>query len=162
MLGRMPEIKSRMAGVWICRKTPDGWEHLQLLRAPGRYAPNTWSLCRGGIEPGETAEQAARRELREETELAPAPGGFYRLGTVEMFHTTVDDTIHLCPFFVAVVRAEDRVVLNPEHTAYRWVPDTEIDAALTWPNEHLLLTDVRRYVLAGHPSLGLMRLGTGV
>ena len=27
----------------------------------------TWEVCAGGIDPGETPEEAARRELREET-----------------------------------------------------------------------------------------------
>lgn len=144
----------------MLRQVATGFEHLQLRRSPGRYMAGVWSLVRGGIEQGETAQQAALREMREETGLAPLPGQYYRLGTVETFYTSEHDGIWMCPFFVAFVADDAMVTLNPEHTDFRWVPDARMDDALTFPNEHLLLGDVRRYFCRHdpHPSLGLMRL----
>jgi dATP pyrophosphohydrolase len=122
-----------------------------------------WSLVRGGIEKGESAYQAALREMREETGLVPPPGQFYRLGTVEQFYTSEHDQIWMCPFFVAEVAGDAQVVLNDEHTEFRWVADGRMDEAMTFPNEHLLLADVRRFFCRDdpHPSLPLMRLVTG-
>lgn len=37
--------------------------------------PDQWSVPGGAVEPGETPEQAAHRELAEETELVLGPGG---------------------------------------------------------------------------------------
>ncbi|MFI5273382.1 MAG: NUDIX domain-containing protein [Ktedonobacterales bacterium] len=48
----------------------DGRLLLQHRGADAPTSPNQWSLPGGHIEPGETPEQAARRELREETGLA--------------------------------------------------------------------------------------------
>jgi NAD+ diphosphatase len=37
-----------------------------LLGRQARFAPNTWSCLAGFVEPGETVEEAARREILEE------------------------------------------------------------------------------------------------
>jgi len=146
----MPTPNYFLAGVWISRLVPTGWEHLQLLRSPGRYMPNVWSLCRGGIEPGETAVQAALREIREETSLTPSD--FHRMGTLEQFYSSETDTIWHVPFFWAQVPPSAIVTLNPEHTAYRWLPDPTAELHLTWPSEIHLLAEVRRFFLHTPPS----------
>ncbi len=38
----------------------------------GNAYPNAWQMPQGGIDPGETAEAAALRELEEETGVTPA------------------------------------------------------------------------------------------
>jgi len=48
---------------------PSGAVLLQHRDGDAPVSPNVWSLPGGHIEPGETPEEAARRELREETGL---------------------------------------------------------------------------------------------
>ena len=48
----------------------------------GKY-PNFWSVPMGGVEKGETFEEAAARELKEETMLDINPKSLVYLGTIK-------------------------------------------------------------------------------
>ena len=56
------------AGLCLC----DGHAVLLVQRSAHGDNPGTWALPGGALEPGETPEQAALREAREETGLDPA------------------------------------------------------------------------------------------
>ena len=53
------------AVVVIPRPSPDEIVLVRQYRHP--LGTHTWEVCAGGIDPGETPEEAARRELQEET-----------------------------------------------------------------------------------------------
>ena len=61
-------IERRVAGVLLVDAR--GWLLMQLRGKEAAIAPGQWSMPGGGIEPGEAPEQAARRELLEETGLS--------------------------------------------------------------------------------------------
>jgi 8-oxo-dGTP diphosphatase len=63
-------IERRVAGVLLVDAR--GWLLMQLRGKDTLASPGQWSMPGGGIEPGETPEQAARRELLEETGLSVA------------------------------------------------------------------------------------------
>ncbi|MDX6476533.1 MAG: lipoyl(octanoyl) transferase [Gaiellaceae bacterium] len=117
-------------------------EVLLVHRSPsqGSY----WHTIAGGIEAGETPEQAAVRELREETtldgvDLVPLET------TVEYAYPLSEEPPErgalYAPGLVAVrvhcflVEAPDRwePTLDWEHDDYRWCPPDEGASALRWP-----------------------------
>ena len=61
---RVPRIKhERSAGGLVLRRENNGYDGLII----GRATPRIWSLPKGHIEPNETIENAALREVKEET-----------------------------------------------------------------------------------------------
>ena len=59
-------LRQRSAGGVVIRPTDEGCEVALILSLPDRR----WQLPKGLIDPGETAEQAAVRETREEAGIA--------------------------------------------------------------------------------------------
>src|SRR4051812_31319840 len=105
---------------FVARPSANGsHEFLQVLRVRGKYMGETWQLVTGGIDDGETAWQAALRELQEETGLVPFE--FYQVDVMNTFYLAATDTISMSPMFCAMVAADANVTLNHEHTDFRWV-----------------------------------------
>jgi dihydroneopterin triphosphate diphosphatase len=133
-----------------------GHELLQLRRAPDEVLAGAWTPVRGGIEKGETAWQAALRELREETGLAPLE--FFQLDTIDLFYLVAGDSLWHVPGFCAVVGRDAEVVLNEEHDAHRWTPRARIDADFLWPGERQQLAELCREILDDGPAKPYLRI----
>lgn len=122
-----------------------GAQFLVMRRAPERLG--YWSLVAGGLEPDETPQEAAQRELLEETglraEVRPLP--------VSLSYSLLDDppairarygpgietvTVHA---FVAEALEGWEPTLDAEHDLHRWC---DLDAAL-----ELLVYDTARDAL---------------
>jgi 8-oxo-dGTP pyrophosphatase MutT (NUDIX family) len=65
---RLPTTREVSAGGVVYRRVDDGIEVVLASRRT-RRGQLAWGLAKGGIEEGETREQAAVREVREETGL---------------------------------------------------------------------------------------------
>lgn len=147
-----------MVTVFVLRPDESGTSHefLQLRRSAGDYMGGTWAIIRGGVEANETYVAAALRELREESGLVPRE--LYRLGSVESFYTSFDDTLWHSVALVALVERDQSVTLNDEHDAIRWVPRQQIDRETLWPSERRALEDLCRDILDSGPAKPHLRI----
>jgi 8-oxo-dGTP pyrophosphatase MutT (NUDIX family) len=97
-----------------------------------------WSLPKGHIEPGETPEQAAVREVQEETGiigrvLAP-------LGTIDFWFVAEDRRVHkTVHHFLLRATGGELSDIDMEVTEVAWVPLDELERKLAYADERRLV-----------------------
>jgi ADP-ribose pyrophosphatase YjhB (NUDIX family) len=122
-----------------------GATYFLLIRDPYR----NWGLPKGHVERGETAEQTAIREVREETGIAELelrdP-----LATIDWFFRDGPDLIHkYCHFFLMETALEaTRPQLEEGITECIWLPLDEALETLTYDNARTVLEEAGRRVPA--------------
>ena len=97
-----------------------------------------WSLPKGHIEQGETAEQAAVREVEEETGISGVIMG--ELGTIDFWFVADGRRIHkTVRHYLLRATGGELSDADVEVTAVAWVPLPEISDQLAYPDERGLV-----------------------
>ncbi|MBA2462748.1 MAG: NUDIX pyrophosphatase [Actinobacteria bacterium] len=120
-----------------------GSEFLVLHRSERQGA--YWHVVAGGVEPGESATQAAKRELREETGLAADPTSTGRefTYTPEAWESHAGSGAIRVDCFVADAPSYWEPQLDWEHDDYRWCLANEAAELLFWPEPRRLVLELR-------------------
>jgi 8-oxo-dGTP pyrophosphatase MutT (NUDIX family) len=131
--------------VYVIHIRDGAWRVLVLQRSATTRCPGAWETVHGRIEPGERPEEAARRELREETGLAP--DRLYAV-TVQPFYMARVGVVDLAVVFAAFVRS-DGVTTADEHSAYEWLSTDEALQRFHWPREAAALREAMQLLRDG-------------
>ncbi len=100
----------------------------------GRNKPLTWNLPKGTPDPGETPEQTALREVREETGLEVDLQS--DLGQIEYWFSKSGARIHKrVQFFLMRATGGSTESHDPEFDWVTWFSSDEAARTLTYPNE---------------------------
>ena len=142
-------IAACAVSAFICRGSGDAAEVL-LLRRTGASLAGEWCQVAGGIEAGETAWQAALREIREETGLVP--DRFYSADVCEQYYDAERECIHIIPVFVGLIDSPQTVTLNEEHSDHRWVSFREAEGLLSFAGQRAVLRHVESEFIQRQPN----------
>lgn len=115
---------------------------LLVLQRNKNTSRGLWSLVMGRLEKGETAVEAIRREIAEETGIAAA--ALYTSGCCDTFFNPGANAIEIMPIFVATFADQPQVRLDHEHLAYRWMSFAEALAVMAYPGQRQALPEIQR------------------
>jgi len=97
-----------------------------------------WSLPKGHIEEGETAEQAAVREVEEETGIIAAVQA--PLGSIDYWFVAEDRRVHkTVQHFLLSATGGELSDADVEVTEVAWVPLPELGSRLAYADERRLV-----------------------
>jgi 8-oxo-dGTP pyrophosphatase MutT (NUDIX family) len=142
----MTSINVGTIDVFLVDPEPGAWGVLALQRAHGTRCPTAWETVHGRIETGEAPEEAAVREVREETGLNVRR--LYNV-IVQPFYLHALATVQLAVVFAAFVSRSDSVVLGEEHIRHEWLSPEEALERFVWPRERSALRDVLQLLRGG-------------
>jgi 8-oxo-dGTP diphosphatase len=125
----------------------DAGRILVARRSPSRHCGNLWEFPGGKLEPGETAEQALVRELREELGVEARVSVPYR--TVS--HRYPDRRVTLHFLFARIVTGEP----HPHGCAeLRWVSPADLPGLEFPPADETVVAELVRRHERGEPLQG--------
>ncbi len=142
----MVEFKIGVVDVFLVDPRPEGWKVLTLRRAAGTRCTGAWEVVHGRIEEGERPEDAAEREIREETSL-----DITRLYSVTChpFYLHKFEVVQLAVVFAAFADSRTAPILGNEHDLAEWVDVDEALRRLAWPRSRATLRDIQSLLAGG-------------
>jgi 8-oxo-dGTP pyrophosphatase MutT (NUDIX family) len=150
---RPPLVREFSAGGLVYRRQGDDYLVVLAARRHPQSGAFVWTIPKGHIEPGESSEIAAAREVREETGLEADVE--QKLGDVTYWYARRDEAgkpvrvFKRVRFFLMRKRGgrfEDR---DAEMDAVRWFPLDEAEKAAAFASERELVRKARKLLEAG-------------
>lgn len=142
--GRLRRVEEVSAGGLVVAGEPDDLRGALIGKLDRRHRL-VWSLPKGHVEPGETLEQTAAREVEEETGITAEV--ICPLGTVEYWFVFQGRRIHkTVHHFLLQETGGTLSNADVEVTEVAWVPLRTMAERLAYPDE-------RRLVLRAHELL---------
>ncbi|MBI2624863.1 MAG: NUDIX domain-containing protein [Candidatus Nealsonbacteria bacterium] len=143
----MPLEKS--AGAVVFRKENSKIYFLLLHYQSGSRRPRPyWDFPKGHIEKGEGPDDAARREIKEETGLEDIEfiPGFKEI--IKYFFRFKGKTIFKTVIFYLAKTREKKVEISFEHKGFKWLACEEAKSQVTFKNAKEILQKANEFILS--------------
>ncbi len=137
---KTPTATQVSSGGVIYREPGPGEVEVALIAYTGRGGERVWCLPKGGVEPNESLEQTARREVWEETGLLGDVEE--RLGAIQYWYYGRQERVRYhksVHFFLLRYREGQVEDHDREAEEVRWFPIGAALEALTYDNERSIL-----------------------
>lgn len=134
------------AGAIIYRRNPETHDIEYLIL---HYGAGHWDFAKGKLEKGETSQQAAVREAKEETDLSINLDKDFEQ-SFSYFYKDKDGSLvnKDVTFFLALVDPKAQVTLSFEHLYYKWLKLKDAIKQLTFGNARQLLQMADQHIKA--------------
>jgi dihydroneopterin triphosphate diphosphatase len=136
----IPVQCSKIAVAVLRGEGPDA-KALLMRRSKGILA-GVWCQVTGRVEAGETAWEAALREVTEETGIQPSR--LYSADFCDFFYDPSTNSVEALPMFLATVPPTAEVSLNAENTESCWVDLEAASEMVPFVGHRLALREIRR------------------
>ena len=90
-----------------------------------------WQPITGGIESGESPEEACLREIKEETGLVLHRSNLTSLGD---FMVKIDENLSIHKNLFLVLTEQKEIQISDEHVGAQWVALDKVSSQLYWPS----------------------------
>ena len=90
-----------------------------------------WQPITGGIESGESPEEACLREIKEETGLLLHRSNLTSLGD---FMVKIDENLTIHKNLFLVLTEQKAIQISDEHVGAQWVALDKVSSQLYWPS----------------------------
>jgi|SRR5579875_512577 len=137
-------IEERSAGAVVYYEDSSG--NRERLYLSLHYPAGHWDFPKGAVEAGETEEQAARREIMEETglKIESFVPGFRKL--IDYHYRRSEGLSHKQVVFFLCKAGSKSVKISFEHSGYEWLTFEQSMKRLTFENARNILREARLFL----------------
>jgi len=142
----MPKEKS--CGAIVFRRQKDGIKYLLL-----HYTAGHWDFPKGHQEVNETEQDAASREIKEETGLENIEFVKDFQDTLKYFYRKGEEVIYKEVIFFLVESKTEEIQLSFEHIGYAWMSYENAYKRLTFNTAKDLLRKANQFLYKNPPKI---------
>lgn len=120
-------------------------KYLLLYRKGDKNFKELWDFPRGNVEQGESEEETAIREIKEETGITDLK--FYNFKTFfQFFYKFQGELVKKKVIYLLAETQQQKVTLSSEHQGYKWVTFEEALKLLTHKNSKESLEKAHQFL----------------
>jgi dATP pyrophosphohydrolase len=152
----VPTVAVNMVDAFVFRRINARAQYLLLLRRPDLPLGNTWQGVHGKVMEHESAIEAARRAMVDQTGLVAVQS--YSVDYVNQFYDHLTDTLVFAPVFAFEVAGRPTLRLGDEYCDSAWCDKDEATARLLWAGPRWAIRRIDEVIAYGGDDADFYRI----